>query len=103
MAADPRANVARRRRPQWLPSRADAPGIALAAGLGVAALALAWALPPSPLVSHVVIAIALGALIVNTPLRALVGLAPRGGAEREPDRAAAGLRFTGKWILRLAI
>ena len=24
-------------------------------------------------------------------------------SEREPDRYAAGLRFTGKWVLRLGI
>jgi uncharacterized membrane protein YadS len=79
------------------------PGITLAVGLGVASLALTRLLPPSPLISHVVVAILLGALVINTRLRSLVGLAPRGGAEREPDRAAAGLRFTGKWILRLGI
>jgi uncharacterized integral membrane protein (TIGR00698 family) len=97
------STTGRQHRPQWIPTRDDLPGIALALGLGLAALGLTHVLPPSPLLSDVVIAIVLGAVVVNTRLRSLVGLAPAGGAEREPDRAAAGLRFTGKWILRLGI
>lgn len=90
------------RRPQWIPRRADGPGIALAAALGVASLAIVRSLPKSPFISVILVALALGVLILNTPLRRLVGLALP-GAEREPDRYAAGLRFTGKWVLRLAI
>jgi uncharacterized integral membrane protein (TIGR00698 family) len=74
----------------------------LAAVLGLGALALARALPPSPLVSDILLAIALGAIVVNTPLRRIVGIALP-NVEREPDRYANGLRFAGKWVLRLAI
>jgi len=71
--------------------------------IGGAAVALAHALPPSPLVSDVLLALVAGGLVTNVgPLRRLVGLAQR-GEEREADRYASGLRYTGKWILRLAI
>lgn len=90
------------RLPQWLPRRPDLPGVGLAAGLGIAALALTRALPPSPYVSDVLIALLLGALVLNTPLRAPLGLRLP-GADRDPDRYASGLRFTGKWVLRLGI
>jgi len=89
-------------RPQWLPTRPDAPGLGLAFAIGALAVLAAKLLPPSPFVSDVVIALFLGALVVNTPLARIVGLGAV-GKEREPDRYAAGLRFTGKWVLRLAI
>ncbi|HEY8078189.1 MAG TPA: putative sulfate exporter family transporter [Labilithrix sp.] len=89
-------------RPQWIPSRADLPGLGLAAALGIASTAAARALPPSPLVSDVLIGMILGALVLNTPLRRVVGLEPP-SIEREPDRWAHGLRYTGKWLLRIAI
>src|SRR5580700_4079556 len=89
-------------RPQWIPSRLDLPGIALAAAIGALALLVAWALPRSPLVSDVLLALVFGALVLNTPLRRALGLAPP-TAEREPDRYAAGMRFTGKWVLRAGI
>lgn len=92
----------RMRRPQWIPARIDLPGLAIAAILGGAAIAIARALPPSPLVSDVLLALVLGALVLNTPLRRAVKLALP-SAEREPDRYAPGLRFTGKWVLRLGI
>jgi uncharacterized membrane protein YadS len=90
------------RRPQWIPSRPDLPGIALASALGALALAVARALPPSPVVSDILFALLAGVVVLNTPLRAALGLAMP-AAEREPDRYAAGLRFTGKWVLRLGI
>src|SRR5688572_16040925 len=90
------------RRPQWLPVRADAPGLALAVGLGCAALVLARLLPPSPFVSDVLLALALGALVLNTPLRRVVRL-ELPGDDREPDVYAPGLRFVGKWVLRAGI
>ncbi len=89
-------------RPQWIPARIDMPGLALAAVLGIASVAIARALPPSPLVSDVLIGMVLGALVLNTPLRKIVGLEPP-SMEREPDRWAHGLRYTGKWLLRIAI
>ena len=90
------------RGPQWIPRRLDAPGIALAALVGALALGMIRILPPSPFISDVLVALILGALIINTKLRIPLGLA-RPTVEREPDRYAAGLRFTGKWVLRASI
>jgi uncharacterized integral membrane protein (TIGR00698 family) len=75
----------------------------LAGSLGLVAVGLAHALPASPFVSDVLIALVLGVLVLNVPgLRALLGLALP-SPEREPDRYASGLRYTGKWVLRLGI
>jgi uncharacterized integral membrane protein (TIGR00698 family) len=90
------------KRPQWLPTRSDVPGIALAVGIGAIAVLVVRMLPSSPLVSDVLVALSLGALVLNTPLARVVRLGPV-GKEREPDVYAPGLRFTGKWILRLSI
>jgi uncharacterized integral membrane protein (TIGR00698 family) len=91
------------RLPQWLPSRPDLPGVALAGSIGLVSVFLARVLPPSPLVSDVLLALLLGVLVLNVPvLRARIGLALP-SPEREPDRYASGLRFTGKWVLRLGI
>src|SRR5579862_9508514 len=87
---------------QWIPARSDLAGVALSLAVGGAAMAIVRVLPPSPFVSDILVALVLGALVLNTPLRRVVGLALP-SAEREPDRYAAGLRFTGKWILRAAI
>src|SRR5262249_56343105 len=43
-----------------------------------------------------------GGLVVKAPSGGVIGLAVP-GVEREPDRYAAGLRYVGKWVLRLAI
>lgn len=90
------------RLPQWLPSRSDLPGLGLAAAVGAASLALTRVLPPTPFLSEVLLALVLGAVVLNTPLRRAIGLALP-GPDREPDDYAPGLRFTGKWVLRLAI
>ncbi|MDF2693336.1 MAG: putative sulfate exporter family transporter [Labilithrix sp.] len=90
------------KRPQWLPTRSDVAGIALAVGIGAVAVLVVRLLPASPLLSDVLIALFLGAIILNTPLARLVRLGPV-GKEREPDVYASGLRFTGKWVLRLSI
>src|SRR4030095_6081234 len=58
--------------------------------------------PPSPFVSEVMLALLLGAIVVNTPIARMLGMGTV-GKERQPDRYAAGLRFIGKWVLRLAI
>lgn len=91
-----------RKRPQWLPSRPDLAGLGLAAALGLTCVLLTRWLPPSPVLSDVLLALLLGAALLNTPARRLLGLQLPSG-EREPDRYAAGLRFTGKWVLRLGI
>jgi uncharacterized integral membrane protein (TIGR00698 family) len=90
------------KRPQWIPTRPDGRGLGLALALGIASVALAHVLPSSPLVSDVLIAMFLGMLCLNTPLARSIGLG-RVGKEREPDRYAPGLRYTGKWVLRLGI
>jgi uncharacterized integral membrane protein (TIGR00698 family) len=85
-----------------LPSRNDLPGLALAFGVGGAAIALTRALPKTPYLSEILVAIVLGVVVLNTPLRRVIGLALP-GPDREPDRYATGLRWVGKWALRLAI
>jgi len=87
---------------QWIPARADLPGLALAGGLAGAALGLARVLPSTPFLSDILVAIVLGALLLNTPARRLIGL-ELPGPDREPDRYAPGLRWVGKWALRLSI
>jgi uncharacterized integral membrane protein (TIGR00698 family) len=86
----------------WLPSRTDMPGMGLSLVIGGIAVALVHVLPRSPLVSDVLIALLLGMLVLNTPLARVIRLGPV-GKEREPDAYASGLRFTGKWVLRLSI
>jgi uncharacterized membrane protein YadS len=85
--------------PRWTPGRADLPGLALALGLAGVSVTLVKALPPSPLVSDVLLALFLGAALRNTPLGRLFGI----GSGVAVDRYAAGLAFTGKWLLRLSI
>lgn len=88
--------------PQWIPGRRDAPGLLLSLAVGFAAFGLRWVLPKTDYLSDVFLALVLGAVVVNTPLRNLIGLSLP-SAEREPDRYASGLRFCSKWILRGAI
>jgi uncharacterized integral membrane protein (TIGR00698 family) len=90
------------RRAQWIPGHGDGAGIGLALATGTGALVLARMLPPTPFLSEILLALLAGVVIVNTPLRHMLGLALPSD-EREPDRYAAGLRFTGKWVLRAAI
>ena len=88
--------------PVWLPSRRELQGLALAAGLALVALVLTpVAFAGSPWASPVVVAIGLGALVLNTPLAGWIGLRVDSG--REGDAYERGLRYTGKWVLRLAI
>ena len=86
----------------WLPARRELPGVGLAVALALVSLFLTLvALPAWPWVSPVVVAIALGALVLNSPAAGWLGLAVERG--REGDPYERGLRFTGKWVLRLAI
>src|SRR5262249_42216500 len=91
------------KRPQWIPRRPELPGLAIASVTGVVAIAIAHVVPPSPLISDILIAMVLGALLANSGIGRFVGLAAPQADEREPDRAAAGLRFVSKWVLRLGI
>ncbi len=86
--------------PQWIPRAADAPGLALAAVVGALTLLLAQFAPPY--LSEILLAIVLGAAVLNTPLRRLLNLSLP-SEEKERDRYAAGLRFAGRWVLRAAI
>ena len=57
--------------------------------------------PHTVYISDVIIAIFLGTFVLNTPIARWIGLgAP---TARDTDRYERGLRFTGKWVLRLAI
>ena len=88
--------------PAWLPSRREVRGVALAVGLALVALVLTpVAFPGSPWVSPIVVAIGLGVLVLNSPVAGWVGLKVDSG--REGDAYERGLRYTGKWVLRLAI
>jgi uncharacterized integral membrane protein (TIGR00698 family) len=62
-------------------------------------MALARVLPSSPFLSDILVAIVLGVVLLNTPLRGVIGL-ELPGPDREPDRYAQGLRWVGKWALR---
>jgi uncharacterized integral membrane protein (TIGR00698 family) len=86
----------------WIPSRNEIVGLALAFLLGLVAYGLGSAIRPHTVyISDVIIAIFLGILVLNTPLSRLIGLGAPG--ERDSDRYERGLRFTGTWVLRLAI
>ncbi len=74
----------------------------LAVGLALVALVLTpVAFSGSPWVSPIVVAIGLGVLVLNSPVAGWIGLKVDSG--REGDAYERGLRYTGKWVLRLAI
>ena len=76
--------------------------MALAVGLALVARVLTpGALSGSPWVSPIVVAIGLGVLVLNSPVAGWLGLKVDSG--REGDAYERGLRYTGKWVLRLAI
>lgn len=83
--------------PRWIPRRDDLLGLGLVALVAAGAMALARALPPSALVSEVLLAMLLGALVRNSPLAGALRL---GDAD---DRYAAGIAFACQWLLRIAI
>jgi uncharacterized integral membrane protein (TIGR00698 family) len=78
------------------------PGLLLCGALGVAVLIAMRLLPPRPYCPDVLIALAVGALVVNTPLRRL--LSDGGAADlRDRSRYAPGLKFVGRTVLRFAV
>lgn len=83
--------------PRWIPRRVDLVGLGLVAGVAGGAVGLARVLPPSPLVSEVLLAMVLGALVRNSPLAGALRL------DEEGDRFAAGIAFACQWLLRIAI
>ena len=89
-------------KPPWIPAKDELPGVGFALVWGGLAWGIAVELQPYlPFLSKVIVAIALGTAIANTPLHRLLGFGPPG--QRRGDRYERGLRFTGKWLLRLAI
>jgi uncharacterized membrane protein YadS len=90
------------RRPQWLPRTIDVAGIILTVVVASVAYVVARLLPATPYLSDILLGLLLGAVVLNTPLRRLLRL-ELPGRDREPDRYANGLRWVGKWLLRLAI
>jgi uncharacterized integral membrane protein (TIGR00698 family) len=91
--------------PRWIPRRSDGAGLALVVVLTAAAMWLTRVLPRSPLISDVLLAMLLGAIVVNTPLGRPLGLKMAGGcpASGQDDRYASGVAFSCSWLLRLAI
>ena len=88
--------------PAWIPSPREFRGLALALGLGLVALvATPIVFQASPWASSVVVAIGLGALVLNSPIARGLGLNLDG--LRDGDPYEPGLRYTGKWLLRIAI
>ncbi|HIN85940.1 MAG TPA: putative sulfate exporter family transporter [Myxococcales bacterium] len=86
----------------WIPSQKEVAGICLAVLMGLIAYGLGQlAKPHTVYVSDVIIAIFLGTLVLNTRLSQWIGLGAH--TDRDTDRYERGLRFTGKWVLRLAI
>lgn len=86
----------------WLPAKRELPGIGLALAIGLVASAAGRVFQGStPYLSDVVLAIGLGALVLNTPLRRWIRLGDP--VDRDTDPYERGLRYTGKWVLRLAI
>lgn len=88
--------------PAWLPSRREYAGLGLAVGLALVTLLVTpLVFSDSAWVSPVVVAIALGMCVLNSPVAKRLGLVV--DRRREGDPFERGLRFTGKWVLRLAI
>jgi uncharacterized integral membrane protein (TIGR00698 family) len=70
--------------------------------VGLAAYQLGVLLKPhTDFISDVVLGIFLGALILNTPIAGWIRMGSP--YARDADSYERGLRFTGKWVLRLAI
>ena len=75
----------------------EVPGLLLVSAIGAAALGIEDVTGSQPYVSAVIVAIVVGAIILNTPLGARIGL-------RKPDGPFdPGLSYAGMWVLRLAI
>jgi uncharacterized integral membrane protein (TIGR00698 family) len=77
-------------------------GVVLCGCLGGLVLLAVRVLPPRPYCPDILIALALGALVVNTPLRHLLGSASAADL-RDRSRYAPGLKFVGRAVLRFAV
>lgn len=77
-------------------------GFLLCTGLGAGVLTAMRFLPPRTYLPDILIALFVGAFIVNTPLRRLLGA--RSATElRDTGAFSAGLKFVGRTVLRLAV
>jgi uncharacterized integral membrane protein (TIGR00698 family) len=76
------------------------PGALLAAGLGMAALALQHVIPAKLALPDVLVALLLGSVVVNSPLARRLGLAEY---DRGRNRYGVGLVFIGKTVLRASV
>lgn len=85
----------------WIPTLRELPGLLLVFAVGTLAFFVVKLGPKSPYLSDLIIAILFGGLIVNTRIAKWVGLGAADG--RDNDRYERGLRYTGKFVLRIAI
>jgi len=76
--------------------------VLLCAVLGGASIGIVRLLPSRPFLPDVLIALACGALVVNTRLRRLLG-AGSAADLRDRSRYAPGLKFVGRAVLRFAV
>jgi uncharacterized integral membrane protein (TIGR00698 family) len=94
--------------PATAPARLEAPvttpsplpGVLLATTVGAAALGLQHLLPSRLALPDVLVALILGALVINSPLARVLGL---GAHDRGRNRYGNGLNFVGKTVLRVSV
>jgi uncharacterized integral membrane protein (TIGR00698 family) len=88
------------RPPFWRLGRTEIPGVALAATVGVGALLAQRIIPARLALPDVLVALILGAAVVNSPLARWLGLAVY---DRGRNRYGSGLNFVGKTVLRTSV
>jgi uncharacterized integral membrane protein (TIGR00698 family) len=76
------------------------PGTALAAAIGGAALACKHLVPPRFALPDVLVALFIGAFVINSPVARWLGLGPH---DRGRNRYGRGLDFVGKTVLRASV
>jgi uncharacterized integral membrane protein (TIGR00698 family) len=76
------------------------PGVLLASAIGAAALGLKLLVPTRFVLPDVLVALLLGAVVVNSPLGRWLGLGPH---DRGRNRWGQGLAFVGKIVLRASV
>jgi uncharacterized integral membrane protein (TIGR00698 family) len=76
------------------------PGVVLAATVGAAALVVKRFAPPSLALPDVLVALFIGAAVVNTPVGRWLGV---GHHDRGRNRYGRGLDFVGKTVLRASV
>ena len=81
-------------------ARALLPGVLAAAVIGAVALGVKQLLPTRLALPDVLVALLVGALVVNSPLARWLGL---GARDRGRNRWGGGLNFVGKTVLRASV